>query len=148
MFSGGSPFGNQKSSDLIFVSAAQTWDLDKNNSVTCEEWQKYTLELFTEADKDQDGSLTTAEYQGVIQNDRLFETAGYGFFDTNSDGKLTAQEISGKPNPAFTILDKNKDCQIGPNEMVHTRQIQAITKSSDGAPADLPGGGPGGSGGY
>lgn len=141
---GGSPLGSASSNDLLFVSAAQTWDLDKNNAVTCEEWQKYTLELLTEADRDGDGALTPEEYQTVIRSDRLFQTADHGYFDIDNDGKVTAQEMSGKPNPAFAILDKNKDCQIGTDEMVHTRQIQKLESSGGGdAPTDIPGTGSG-----
>lgn len=148
MLGGGNPFAKKSSSELLFVSAAATWDLDKNNSVTCEEWQRYTTELFKEADRDGDGALTPAEYQKVIKSDRLFETANHSYFDANKDGKVTIQEMTGKPNPAFQILDKNNDCQIGPNEMVQTRQIQVLkSKSSGSAPTDLPGSGPGGPGG-
>ncbi len=141
MLGGGTPFSKASSNDLLFVSAAATWDLDKNNAVTCEEWQKYTTELHTIADKDGDGALTAEEYQTVIRNDRLFESANHTYFDANADGKVTLAEMSGKPNPAFQILDKNKDCQIGRDEMVHTRQIQNLNKADDSPP---PGGAPGG----
>ncbi|MEQ8824163.1 MAG: histidine kinase [Filomicrobium sp.] len=145
---GGNPFAQKSSNELLFVSAAQTWDLDKNNSVTCEEWQRYTTELFNEADRDKDGALTLVEYKNIVKADRLFQTADHGYFDSNKDGKVVIQEMTSKPNPAFRLLDKNNDCQIGPNEMVHTRQIQALKSTSDGAaPADLPGSGPGGTGG-
>mgnify|MGYP001811891829 FL=1 len=139
---GGSPFGGASSNELLFVSAAPTWDLDKNRSVTCEEWQNYTTQLFTEADANRDGALTVEEYQRVIRSDRLFQSAGHKYFDANSDGKVVVAEMTGKPNPAFKILDKNGDCQIGPNEMVHTRQIQKLKKAStEGPPTGDPTGG-------
>lgn len=139
---GGSPFGGASSNELLFVSAAQTWDLDKNSSVTCEEWANYTTQLFTEADGNQDGALTAEEYKRVIRSDRLFQSASHKYFDANGDGKVVVAEMTGKPNPAFTILDRNKDCQIGPNEMVHTRQIQKLKKAAnDGPPAGDPAGG-------
>lgn len=139
---GSSPFGNASSNELLFVSAAATWDLDKNSSVTCDEWQSYTTQLFTEADGNGDGSLSVDEFKRVIRSDRLFESANHEYYDVNGDGKVMLAEMTGKPNPAFQILDKNKDCQIGPNEMVHTRQIQKLKKAADGGPP--PAGGPGG----
>lgn len=143
---GGSPLSNASSNDLLFVSAAPTWDLDKNNAVTCEEWQRYTTELFTEADADKDGALTQAEYQTIIKADRLFQSADHAYFDANKDGKVMLQEMTSKPNPAFAILDKNKDCQIGSDEVVQTSQVQQLKSKGDGAPTDLPGGGAGGPG--
>ncbi len=138
---GGSPFGGASSSELLFVSAVPTWDLDKNSSVTCDEWKSYTTQLFTEADGNQDGALTAKEYERVIRSDRLFQSATHKYYDANSDGKVVVAEMTGKPNPAFKILDRNNDCQIGPNEMVHTRQIQKLKKPVDDGP---PGGDPGG----
>lgn len=132
---GASPFGGASSNDLLFVSAAPTWDLDKNRSVTCQEWQSYTAQLFTEADGNQDGALTAEEYQRVIRSDRLFQSASLQYFDANGDGKVVLAEMTEKPNPAFKILDKNGDCQIGPNEMVHTRQIQKLKKAGGESPA-------------
>lgn len=145
--SGGSPFSNASNHELLFVSAAPTWDLDKNNAVTCEEWQRYTTELFTEGDADKDGALSKDEYQTVIKADRLFETADHAYFDSNKDGKVALQEMTSKQNPAFAILDKNKDCQIGSDEIVQTRQVQKLKSDGGDAPNDLPGGGPGGTGG-
>ncbi len=147
-FSGGSsPFSKASNNELLFVSAAPTWDLDKNNAVTCEEWQRYTTELFTEGDANKDGFLTVEEYKTVIKSDRLFESADHAYFDANKDGKVALQEMTSKQNPAFAILDKNKDCQIGSNEIVQTRQVQNLKSKGDAASSDLPGGGPGGPGG-
>lgn len=143
---GGSPFSNASSNDLLFVSAAPTWDLDKNNAVTCEEWQRYLTELFTEADANKDGALTKEEYQTVIKADRLFQSADHAYYDANKDGKVMLQEMTSKQNPAFAILDKNKDCQIGSDEIVQTSQVQQLKTKGDSAPSDLPGGGPGGTG--
>ncbi len=136
------PFAKASGPELMFISAAQTWDLDKNNTVTCDEWKAYTRELFSSADKNGDGALSSEEYQSIVRQDRLFETAGMGFFDLNGDGRLTAQEMADKPNPAFTMLDRDKDCQIASAEMVQTRQIERIKESGDGTP-NIGGAGPG-----
>lgn len=141
-----SSFGGVGERDLMFVSAAQTWDLDKNNEVTCEEWTKYTSDLFQSADKNVDGNLSKEEYQNVMKSDRLFETAGFSFFDSNSDGNLTLAEFTGRENPAFRILDRDKDCRISANETVQTRQMETLSQGGGGAPGSIPGSGPGGVG--
>ncbi len=140
-----SSFNGVNEQELTFVSAAQTWDLDKDNVVTCDEWARYTAELYQSADKNLDGNVSTEEYQSIIKSDRLFETAGFTFFDTNSDGVLTLAEFSGRENPAFKHLDRDKDCRIAGDETVQTRQVQSVSASS-GAPSTVPGGGPGGIG--
>ena len=66
--------------------------------------------------------------------------------DANKDGKVALQEMTSKPNPAFEILDKNKDCQIGSDEVVQTRQVQQLKSNSGDTPTDMPGSGPGGPG--
>lgn len=131
------PFASTSTVDLIFVGAAQTWDLNKDNVVTCAEWKQYTTELFQSADGDRDGSLTTAEYDDVIKQDRLFQSVGFAFFDANGDGKITQAEFVEKPNPAFKILDKNGDCTLDGNELVQTRAPGPKAKETYGD-SDLP----------
>lgn len=138
-----SPFSNASSSELIFISAAQTWDLDKDNTVTCDEWAQYTTELFQSADQDGDGVVTAEEYTKITAQDRLFETASMSHFDGNGDGRLTLQEFTGARNPAFDLLDRDKDCRIASAEMVQTRQLQQIKDKGSGAP-NIPDAGPGG----
>lgn len=125
-----SPFSKASSDELTFISAAQTWDLDKNNTVTCDEWTQYTTELFQAADQDSDGIVTTEEYQKIVSQDRLFEVATMAHFDGNKDGRLTLQEFTGARNPAFEMLDRDKDCQIASGEMVQTRQLQQLKDKS------------------
>lgn len=140
---GSSPFSKASSNELVFVSAAQTWDLNKDNVVTCDEWVQYTTELFQSADLDRDGAVTVEEYKKIISQDRLFEMAGMGHFDANGDGRLTQQEFTGARNPAFELLDRDKDCQIASGEMVQTRQMQSPKDEGSGAP-NITGAGPGG----
>ena len=113
---GMSPFASASPIDKEFVAAAVTWDLNRDGDVTCEEWKRYVADLFREADANRDGLLTREEFAVMARRDRLFETAGFGYFDANGDGRLTLAEIADKPNPAFTLLDVNKDCRITPEE--------------------------------
>lgn len=128
--------------DLTFVGAAQTWDLNKDNSVGCDEWKQYTNELFQAADINRDGMVGQDEYPRITKQDKLFETVGFGYFDSNGDGRIALAEFVEKPNPAFRLLDKNSDCLLDGNELVQTRGPPPKPKDTYG---DAPEGkGPGG----
>lgn len=131
------PFSASNATEMLFIAAAQTWDINKDNTVTCQEWQEYTGELFAIGDKNADGAVDKDEYQHIVKSDRLFESVGMAYFDTDADGKLTAQEFSGRKNPAFGVLDRNNDCQIESAEMVRTRQVD--NQKNDGSIPSVPG---------
>jgi Ca2+-binding EF-hand superfamily protein len=99
-----------------FAAAATTWDLNHDGDVTCEEWKQYATGLFRAADADHDGALTPEEFAALARQDRLFEMAGFAYFDADGDGRITLAEIIDKPNPAFALLDTNHDCVITPEE--------------------------------
>jgi Ca2+-binding EF-hand superfamily protein len=137
----GSPLDQASLIDREFVIAAVTWDLNKDGNVTCDEWKQYVTSLFREADANHDGMLTREEYAVLSRRDRLFETAGFNYFDTNGDGRISLSEMLDKPNPAFVLLDRNHDCVLTPDE-----RVQASGPRED-APRDSgklpPMGGPG-----
>jgi hypothetical protein len=123
MFGNSSPFGSTSSIDRTFIGAAQTWDFDKNGSVSCEEWKQYATTSLHEADANGDGTLDAEEFKKMAATDRLFEVADLSYYDGNNDGRVTVEEITGKQNVAFKMLDKNGDCQIDRNETVQVLQI-------------------------
>ena len=108
---------NLSPAEKAFIEAAPTWDLDKDGVVTCEEWKQYAADLFREADADHDGQLTREEFQAVAQQDRLFVTADFSYFDADADGRVSLAELADKPNPAFVLLDKDNDCRLTSDEM-------------------------------
>lgn len=116
-----SPLASATPLEREFAAAAITWDLNKDGDVTCEEWRQYLAGLFREADADRDGFLTRQEFAALARSDRLFEVAGFDYFDTNTDGRLTLAEMADKPNPAFQLLDKNNDCVISADERLQQR---------------------------
>jgi hypothetical protein len=124
------PFGSASDFDRTFIGAAQTWDLDKNSIVTCEEWKQYATTSLREADANGDGALDATEFGAMARTDRLFEVANLSYYDSNGDGRASLDELAGKSNLAFKLLDKNGDCQIDRNESV---QIVATDKPKDKA---------------
>jgi hypothetical protein len=144
---GGNPFAKSNDFDRTFISAAQTWDLDKNGTVTCDEWGQYVSTSFREADANGDGALDAEEWKSLVKSDRLFEMANISYYDANGDGRVSVQEMSGKQNAAFKLLDRNSDCQIDRTESVQVRGVDK-DKSKDAAPdvtgqGSTPGGTPG-----
>jgi Ca2+-binding EF-hand superfamily protein len=138
----GSPLDKATAIEREFVIAAATWDLNKDGNVTCDEWKQYVTSLFREADANHDGVLTREEYAALSRSDRLFETVGFDYWDANHDGRISLSEMVDKPNPAFTLLDKNHDCVLTPDERVQSRDpAEDAPKDSGRSP---PMGGPGG----
>jgi Ca2+-binding EF-hand superfamily protein len=117
--------------DVTFISAAETWDIDKNGIVTCDEWKQYASTSLQQADGNADGALTTAEFTTMSQSDKLFDIATHKYYDRNSDGQVTAEELTTHSNRAFELLDKNKDCKIERGEKVQVRYKQKAKPSND-----------------
>jgi Ca2+-binding EF-hand superfamily protein len=129
-----SPFASATPVELEFVAAAVTWDLNKDGDITCAEWKQYVAGLFRDADGNRDGILTREEFAKLSRTDRLFELVGFNYFDSNADGRLTLAEMTDKPNPAFTLLDKNGDCVISSEERVTQRGGREEDRSQGAAP--------------
>lgn len=110
--------------DMGYLASAVTWDRNKDGSVGCNEWREYQVELFQLADVVRDGKLTQAEFDKIISVDRLFAIAGFSYFDVNRDGFVDRAEFIDKPNPAFTLLDKNGDCVLAADELAASRNLQ------------------------
>lgn len=140
------PFGSASDVDVTFLNAAQTWDLDKDNVTTCEEWKQYSSGLLRQADSDGDGALTLAEWPTLAKSDRLFDVADHTYYDGNKDGKVGADELSGKQNAAFRMLDKNNDCRIAHDEKATVYNIAKGKPKDSFHDPSAGGGGPGGGG--
>jgi EF hand len=129
--SSSNPFNSTSGIDRTFIGAAQTWDTDKNGSVSCDEWKQYAATSFRESDTNGDNVLSPEEFQTMSKSDRLFSVADAAYYDANGDGKVTVEELTGKQNRAFALLDKNNDCQIDRNE---TAQVIQVDKKKEEAP--------------
>ncbi len=114
-----------------FIRAAQTWDLNDDGKVTCEEWRFYAASLFKEADSDHDGKLTRQEFAKLPKIDRLFEVANFNYYDVNKQGYVTQAEFVDRPNPAFAALDHDKSCVINSDQLGQIQdQLRAFEEAS------------------
>lgn len=104
-----------------FIRAAQTWDLNHDGKVTCEEWRSYAASLFKEVDANHDGKLTPDEFARLPKIDRLFDVANFEYYDVNRQGYVTQAEFVERANPAFAALDKDNTC------VLTTYQLRAAT---------------------
>lgn len=95
-----------------FIRAAQTWDLNHDGKVTCDEWRAYAASLFKEADANHDGKLTREEFAKLQKIDHLFDVATFDYYDVNKQGSITQADFVDRANPAFDMLDKNKTCVL------------------------------------
>ena len=43
--------------------------------------------------------------------------ADFGYFDENQDGKITRDDLVGKPSEFILRFDRNGDCRVTPDEM-------------------------------
>jgi hypothetical protein len=111
-----------------FIRAAQTWDLNHDEKVTCEEWRTYAASLFKEADSDHNGKLTREEFAKLPKIDRLFEVANFDYYDVNKQGYVTQADFVDRPNPAFAALDHDKSCVIISDQL---RPIEEARISGD-----------------
>ncbi len=119
----GAPGANINEIDRAFLVSIVSWDMNRDGSVTCDEWKAYARAALTEADANRDGKLTAAEFDRLIKSDRLFHYANFAYFDSNRDGFVDAKELVDRPNPAFGYLDSNKDCILSSEEIGRTRAL-------------------------
>jgi len=133
--SNSNPFSKTDDFQRTFIGAAQTWDLNKDGSVSCDEWAQYASSAFRDGDRNGDGALDAEEWTAVVRGDRLFEVANLAYYDANGDGRVSLEEITGKQNIAFQLLDRNKDCQIDRTETVQVHGVDVVKpKEGTGAP--------------
>ncbi len=128
--------------DRVFLSAAGSWDRNRDGVVTCDEWKAYAAELFDAADANHDGSLDRVEYGTIVNTDRMFQTVEFRYYDANGDGKVDRTEFVDKPNRAFALLDKSNTCQLSASQVAgaraHTEQVFDTKKPKSGDPRENP----------
>jgi EF hand len=126
--------------DRVFLSAAGSWDTNRDGMVTCEEWRAYATELFNGADANGDGSVDSTEYATIVNTDRMFQTVEFRYYDANGDGKLDRTEFVDKPNRAFALLDKTNQCQLSASQVAgaraHTEKVFESKKAESGDPRE------------
>jgi hypothetical protein len=126
--------------DRVFLSAAGSWDRNRDGVVTCDEWRDYAGELFGSADANGDGVVERVEFARIVSTDRMFQTVEFGYYDANGDGKLTRAEFVDKPNRAFALLDKTNECKLSASQVAgaraQTEQVFDTKKPESGDPRE------------
>ncbi len=107
--------------DRVFLMAAGSWDRNRDNSVTCDEWKAYAAELFNGADANRDDAVDASEWGRIVSVDRMFETANLKYFDANGDGKASRAEFIDKQNPAFRLMDTSNTCALSGAQVAGAR---------------------------
>jgi EF hand len=107
--------------DRVFLMAAGSWDRNRDNNVTCDEWKAYATELFNGADANRDDAVDATEWSRISSVDRMFDTADSKYFDANGDGKVTRAEFVDKENPAFKLMDTAKTCSLSGAQVAGAR---------------------------
>jgi Ca2+-binding EF-hand superfamily protein len=109
--------GTKAGKDRSGTDSAESWDANHDGVYTCDEWKSYLGRIFDRADRNHDGNLTPAEFEGVRKASKDLADADFGYFDENQDGKITRTEFVGKPNVFILEHDKNGDCRVTPEEL-------------------------------
>ena len=126
--------------DRVFLSAAGSWDRNRDGYVTCDEWKAYAAELFDAADANRDGALDPTEYAKLAGTDRMFQTVEFKYYDANGNGRIERSEFVDKPNRAFALLDKNNECRLSAAQVAGARanaeQIFDTKKPESGDPRE------------
>ena len=142
--------GGPSEVDRVFLLAAGNWDRNKDGVVTCDEWKGYAAELFTIGDVEHKGYLTPEDWKRVVNVDRMFETVDFKYYDKNGDGKVDRAEFVDRPNRAFELADRDKDCDLTTTELTGARTAGApaakVVPAGSESGGGKPGQGPGGNG--
>lgn len=107
--------------DRVFLMAAGSWDRNRDNNVTCDEWKAYATELFNGADANRDDAIDDSEWGRIVSVDRMFETANRKYFDASGDGKVTRTEFVERQNPAFKLMDTSNTCSLSGAQVAGAR---------------------------
>jgi Ca2+-binding EF-hand superfamily protein len=109
------------SAEQSLLGGIASYDQNHDGTVTCDEWRAVAAKLFATADRAASGYLSQADFTTLSGADRTFLAADFRFYDMNKDGKVTRMEFVERPNPAFELIDKNKDCRLDPAELAAAR---------------------------
>jgi EF hand len=117
--------GGPSEVDRTFLIAAGNWDRNKDGVVTCDEWKAYASELFDGADLGRKGFVTPEDWTRITAIDKMFETVDFKYYDRNGDGKVDRAEFVERPNRAFELADRDKNCQLTTVELTAARTAGA-----------------------
>lgn len=111
--------------DQSFLRGIGSYDQNRDRTVTCDEWRASAASSFAKANKSGSGLLSADEFATLAVSDRTYLSANFKYYDANGDGKVDKAEFVERPNPAFTLADKDKDCRLTEPEQFAARNLAA-----------------------
>ncbi len=88
--------------DRVFLMAAGSWDRNRDNAVTCDEWKAYAAELFSGADVNRDDALDATEWpRGMTGVERI------------------AQTLDDDPEISLVVIDTLQRFKAGAESVLH-----------------------------
>ena len=96
-----------------------SWDRDRNDQLTLDEYRSEARADFDAMDDDRNGNITAEEMEEVDpQSDGEMSTAQkIALYDTNEDGVLSLDEHENAVEERFGQIDTNDDYNIGRDEL-------------------------------
>ncbi|MEM8929792.1 MAG: hypothetical protein AAGE94_01385 [Acidobacteriota bacterium] len=128
------PEGEASSENRIWERVSQRFDIDGDGQITNEEFDSQN-DRFTRMDRDQDGVLTAADFEGIEARGRTDRRRGprgpamhlMRQADINQDGELARDEWTGY----LATLDSNTDGSIDRSELEAARPADAPEPPQD-----------------
>jgi len=121
--------------DALLNNGPPVWDANHDGVYTCDEWKSFVEGLFKSADRNRDGSLSSAEFETIKKAEPSLAEADFGYFDENQDGKISRNEFVEKPSAFILRFDRNGDCRVTPDEI---RAAAAPPPRDSRAPQERP----------
>ncbi|MEE8294547.1 MAG: hypothetical protein V3R64_02440 [Sphingomonadales bacterium] len=100
-----------------------SYDLNQDGIVSCEDVAIRRTELFTIVDEDKSGGLDQREYMELRWHDKLYVLLELSNDDRDHNGQISLEEFQERSDPYFRRLDKDRDCII----TVEEYQVELLT---------------------
>ncbi len=113
--------GGNTTDDQYFTDSKQyllnLWDTNSDGTITCDDVERRKLYRFAYADRNNDGSLSFAEFSPAPWAGGNNAENNFQKFDNNNDGTVSRDEFMLYAGSDFALLDNNNDCIVTDQEI-------------------------------